>query len=31
MYEVRGKSLYNYIPKFAKLLGERIEVPEVNN
>ena len=24
----RGKSLYNYIPKFAKLIGERIEVPE---
>ena len=24
----RGKTLYNYIPKFAKLIGERIEVPE---
>ena len=24
----RGKSLYNYIPKFARLIGERIEVPE---
>ena len=24
----RGKSLYNYIPKFAKLIGERIEIPE---
>tara|TARA_B100000963_G_scaffold206675_1_gene180003 strand:+ start:437 stop:2788 length:2352 start_codon:yes stop_codon:yes gene_type:complete len=24
----RGKSLYNYIPKFARLIGQRIEVPE---
>ena len=24
----RGKTLYNYIPKFAKLIGQRIEVPE---
>ena len=24
----RGKTLYNYIPKFARLIGERIEVPE---
>ena len=24
-----GKSLYNYIPKFAKLIGENIEIPEI--
>ena len=24
----RGKSLYNYIPKFARLIGQRIEIPE---
>ncbi len=24
----RGKTLYNYIPKFARLIGERIEIPE---
>ena len=24
----RGKSLYNYIPKFARLIGQRIQVPE---
>tara|TARA_B100001057_G_scaffold40908_1_gene36718 strand:+ start:495 stop:2816 length:2322 start_codon:yes stop_codon:yes gene_type:complete len=24
----RGKTLYNYIPKFARLIGQRIEVPE---
>ena len=24
----RGKTLYNYIPKFARLIGERIEVSE---
>ena len=23
----RGKSLYNYIPKFAKMIGETIEIP----
>ena len=23
----RGKSIYNYIPKFAKLIGETIEIP----
>ena len=27
----RGKSLYNYIPKFAKLIGERIDTLKVNN
>ena len=24
----RGKSLYNYIPKFARLIGQQIKVPE---
>jgi hypothetical protein len=24
----KGKSLYNYIPKFAKLIGETIEIPQ---
>ena len=23
----RGKTLYNYIPKFAKLIGETVEIP----
>ena len=27
MYEIKRKSLYNYIPKFAKMIGETIEIP----
>ena len=26
----KGKTLYNYIPKFAKLIGETVEVPRVD-
>ena len=25
----KGKTLYNYIPKFAKLIGETVEVPKI--
>ena len=26
MYESSGKTIYNYIPKFAKLIGEIVDV-----